>query len=294
MAFVNQFRPSLRKDVLDTLGRIQLLTRDEIESKLVVAINRFLSRPELAERRSVYVVPLSYNSGAFVRMLLEQRIKSSVERENIVFCKSIREALRRVDDGDAIILCDDNVSSGSQATSQFLRWFGIDREKWPEELRAEGGIEEVELGDNELKLLGKLKVGIAVCVRGQRSEEFVCNTLRSFGIDALVGIDAADILEEDTCLVPHMSENLKRELQLIGESVLHFAMTGRQAKSSELGGTAWATKSLGYDNQGSGLITLYNVPTSTVTALWCPGVYNNEPWTPLFLRRGYLRHVVYA
>jgi hypothetical protein len=32
----------------------------------------------------------------------------------------------------------------------------------------------------------------------------------------------------------------------------------------------------------------------TVAAFWCPGRFNGGSWIPLFLRRGYRKHLVFS
>jgi deoxynucleoside triphosphate triphosphohydrolase SAMHD1 len=49
---------------------------------------------------------------------------------------------------------------------------------------------------------------------------------------------------------------------------------------------------LGYGNAEGLLTTIFNVPVSTITALWCPGLFERRPWMPLLLRRGYLEQLV--
>ena len=50
--------------------------------------------------------------------------------------------------------------------------------------------------------------------------------------------------------------------------------------------------SLGYGNVGSVMTTMSGAPSHALTALWCPGVYDGQPWIPLFLRRGYRKYLV--
>jgi HD superfamily phosphohydrolase len=44
-------------------------------------------------------------------------------------------------------------------------------------------------------------------------------------------------------------------------------------------------RELGYGNMGKLLITAYNTPTVTLTALWAGGEVEGQPWAPLFPRR---------
>ena len=48
----------------------------------------------------------------------------------------------------------------------------------------------------------------------------------------------------------------------------------------------------GNGNIGTVMVTGSSAPSHTLTALWCPGVYEGQPWIPLFLRRGYRKKLV--
>ncbi|WP_420869819.1 phosphoribosyltransferase-like protein [Bradyrhizobium septentrionale] len=58
--------------------------------------------------------------------------------------------------------------------------------------------------------------------------------------------------------------------------------------------TILVKNALGYGNSEGRTVTLWNVSTSTFTALWCPGVVDGEPWFPLFIRRGYAGRLIVA
>lgn len=138
-AFVEQFQPRLREEVLELLGRITVLDRATLTNDLRAAIKRF-GRPASVKG---YVAALSPDSGNFVRMILDQELRDDLRASQWKVCKSLRDALAEAREGDWLLLCDDNVSSGSQADSQLLAWFGVDRSEWPEEQRGEGGISDV-------------------------------------------------------------------------------------------------------------------------------------------------------
>ncbi|WP_431356469.1 phosphoribosyltransferase-like protein [Microcella indica] len=44
-------------------------------------------------------------------------------------------------------------------------------------------------------------------------------------------------------------------------------------------------RALGYGNEGFLVISSFNTPTMTLTALWGSGLVNDAEWRPLFARR---------
>ncbi len=57
---------------------------------------------------------------------------------------------------------------------------------------------------------------------------------------------------------------------------------------------ALAADAVGYGGIGSVMVTPTSAPSHAITALWCPGAYSGQPWLPLFLRRGYRKHLVFG
>ena len=99
-----------------------------------------------------FIVPLSPNSGNHVRTIIEQDLKEQMRKMGWNFCHSVSEVLGQAKPNDNLLLCDDNVSSGSQALAQFLSWFNQPREEWPPNIQGEAGIDDVALRANDIAL----------------------------------------------------------------------------------------------------------------------------------------------
>lgn len=291
-AFLGQFPHHLRDNMAEILAGpngITFLGR----AKTVELLDKAIADIPISDsdgRR--YLVPLSPNSGHFVNMLFKQ------DRQLLgwTFSHSLSEALGRAKVGDTIILCDDNVSSGSQARSQFLSWYGVPREQWPDDLRAEAGIDDSMLSENARSLMAQLSVGIAVCVKGNRAEANLRGSLADLPFGRFLGIYAGDSLDHSASDFDALPDELQTFLRTVGSSVLRHARRREPQwvdKPSVLEERCEAD-ALGYGGLKGMLVTPFNVPTSTLPALWCPGMVNGEPWMPLFIRRGYLRHLVVA
>ena len=241
-----------------------------------------------------YIVALSPNSGNFVRMLVEQELRDRLMEMGWSIGKSIREVFGKAQQEEDLILCDDNIVSGSQAECQFLAWFNIPRDEWEPNQRSEHGIEDDALDERDLNLLRSMHLGIAVCRGSEAASDRLGPRLQSLGIGNFHGVySAGDVTPENVDL----SDPLKTFLGNVGRDVLAYCRYGASGGASSLSAeerTDCEGNSLGYSNAGGLLSTVYNVPVSTLTCLWCPGLFNGDPWMPLLIRRGYLQHLVLA
>jgi hypothetical protein len=87
------------------------------------------------------------------------------------------------------------------------------------------------------------------------------------------------------------SLNLKTYLIEVGQSVLAWSKSHGETLS-EADRAFCEANAFGYGGAGGLLATATNVPTSTVPALWCPGLHNGSPWMPLLIRQNKLKHLV--
>jgi hypothetical protein len=225
-------------------------------------------------------------------MILEQENREYLREQGWTVCKTIAEALGRAQAGDLVVLCDDNASSGSQAECQLRAWLGQARETWSAELRGEQGIEDRPLSPNDQDRLRAVRVSLAVCATDTEAIERLAVVAADLQI-TFEGIHSGHAVAGTA----QLSNELREELRLIGTELLLHCRWRKdhpgETPSAELAGRC-AEDALGYGGKCGLLATLFSVPASTITALWCPGIYNGEPWVPLFLRRGYFDHLVLA
>jgi hypothetical protein len=91
-----------------------------------------------------------------------------------------------------------------------------------------------------------------------------------------------------------LGDDLEKFLDDVGTHVLAWVRHGKSNLFDlELThGEACRRDALGYSGARGLACSPVNVPAGTVTALWCPGLYQGQPWIPLLMRRGYLKHLV--
>lgn len=277
-AFIDQFPPRLRAPMLQMLARTTFLDAPEVSNSLLSIIEAIGGTAD--------VVPLSPNSGAMARMVTEREAKGRFK--TVRFRREIREAIGE-GSADPIIFVDDNVSSGTQARAQFLAWSHVSRETWPAECVGEDGIFEAALGGEELERLRARPIWVAVCAGRTVAEEKLKALLHELAFKDFRGIRYRHAIER----AADWPDDLHKFLSEVGLSLM--AWTGFHKSPADLDERELEfckEKAFGYGNVGGLVATASNVPTATVTAVWCPGMHNGAPWVPLMIRQNKLRHLV--
>lgn len=289
--FLSQFPPRLREPFVEAFRKFQLLDRSLIVQSLLGSFDSFRKKIDNASR--IIVAPFTPDSGNWIRMLFEQEAKDHLVKYNAIFTKTLADALNeaRHNKQNAIFLVDDNIGSGSQASAQFRSWFGIPREKWPVDQQGEQGIEQTSLDPEERSVLCENQIGIGVCFGNHAAEDHLRQLLQELSIANFVGVHVGRQLDPQ---LGKLSKELFEFLGGVGTAVLAYSRFGsedvetlnkEQRKSCE-------RDAVGYGGGQWLLATPFNVPTSTYTALWCPGIYRGKPWVPLLIRRGYLKKLI--
>lgn len=288
-AFVSQFPPKLRP-LLNTAfaQQFELLHPDTAAAHLVGAISAL--RGVAADAKRLLVTGLSPDSGNMIRMFFDHYTRG--KHKDVTVAKDLHEALSEATLDDVIVLCDDNVGSGSQAQAQFRSWMNIPRNRWPTPQQKEGGIYRTALSTEEQEKFKKLRLGIAICAGKKSAEE----GLKKLLADELHFLNFLGLyLGQDLDDRPktHIPENLYKFLKNVGAEVLaHYRQGKALADLDEKTQQECLEDGAGYGDAQWLLATPYNVPTSTFTALWCPGMYQGRPWFPLLIRRGHLKELI--
>ena len=287
LAFVSQFPPRLRNALLEMLKSIQLLDRGVIASSMMTVLERIAGA---AAGKRLVVTGFSPDSGNLTRMLFEHELKKEVETRGWQISKSIEGAFDVMDDDSILVLCDDNIVSGSQASCQLWAWMGIPKETWPPEMRSEQGIFHTPLRPSDQESLKASKIAIAVAVGTDEADRRLRTTAAALGIVDFLGLQYAHPLEEYSL---NADGELTTLLQEVGRDVLAWARFGkRYIEISRSDQEDCDRDALGYHGKRGLLATGFNVPVSTCAALWCPGIFRGQPWVPLMIRRGYLNKLV--
>jgi hypothetical protein len=134
-------------------------------------------------------------------------------------------------------------------------------------------------------MLLKMSVGIAVCAGSKAVEENLRPVLTELGVSQFVGVTfGLDLAKEARA---RMSAELEKFMAFVGQAVL-------ESDRDAVPGVSASEDALGYGGIRGLVVTAWSVPSSTLTALWCPGFRGREPWVPLFVRRGYVSRLVIA
>ena len=291
--FINQFPPQFREDAKSLLLALNFLNRDAASNLLQIALRLTIEaiKTEKGETR-IHIVPLAGTSAHMMLELLKQEFRQELKAAGIKDHKSVHAMLGVAQAGDEVIFVDDNISSGTQFSAQLLRWVGLQNTSTSPEIRKEVGIELFELDNNAKLLLRSLNLRLATCVGKDTGNASVRENLLIAGdslnfCGVIFGRDLALNPSGVATSAPIKSEFLNF-LKTVGEECMRSAADLEEVDDS------CRSKALGYGNSQGRTITLWNVPTSTFTALWCPGIVDGEPWFPLFIRRGYADKLVVA
>ncbi|MGO9262900.1 MAG: HD domain-containing protein [Bryobacteraceae bacterium] len=181
-----------------------------------------------------------------------------------------------------MVIYDDNVGSGGQAGTVFSQWFGI--------THSDSDVEEKHadpLSPGDLEKLKHVPIFL-VFATGFRSglakiEQRLRELTRNPDVSGLI-IDPADL----NCFRP--AARVFSDPDQAQRARATFANAGRiaihdKAQEKQWSGEKIDDRILGYGNACGLTVFHYNVPTTTVTALWSTSRSEGARWTALFPRR---------
>lgn len=193
---------------------------------------------------------------------------------------NMRASADQLRDGSPIVFYEDNIESSGQAKTVLQQWLGDAQEKWfVDERHAD------TLPSNKIEILRRAPIKF-LFVTGQRKGltgliEFAKETLGNNQISGQV------IYPQDgSCFRPTAGVFDSRASADKARDV--FRRVGSLAvadKRAEWGDTKTDNRLLGYGNSGGLTVFYYNVPASTVTALWRSCTEVEPGWMALFPRR---------
>ena len=251
----------------------------------LTTVNRLAPALRAIARPGVDVVSFSPTSGTQIYSWLRQELRAD---KNFRFPADATAALLDGKDDEPIVFVDDNASTGVQARAQFLNFIGIPKSKWPAECQNEDSLYS-SLSAAAQAALKKRDIYLLVSAGSARANDVISGCLRDNGYQNFKGLKFAESLG-GTYSWP---APLKRFLSDVGRSAFawsHFRK--RLPKLTKAQRTRCNDNAFGYANAGGLIATLQSVPTGTVTALWCPAIYNGQPWMPLILRANRLKDLV--
>lgn len=184
--------------------------------------------------------------------------------------------------GQPIIFVDDFVGSGNQACDILAAMFNRD------DLRRPLGEHREKLPQDQVVAMLSVPVAflfVAGWNLGLKAIREICPLLKlNAKVFALLDDDHLHFADE----VLHKDRSISQEAATA--FLTRCADIGRQLVESEPGdkpieAEKIESRKLGYGNRGMLLVTPFNTPTQTLTALWKDGEVDGQPWAPLFPRR---------
>ena len=276
-AFLSQFPPRLRDEAGDLVMGIEMIENDAVVEGFRQQIAELPPGP-------LQVVPLSRSSGVEVRNWIKAAT-GGLNRD--LAYPTVGEALQGPDNVP-IVFVDDNISSGTQARAQLLSWMGVPQENWPGNCAEEDDL-ETALAPEVATRFRTRPMHVFAALGRQEANGIVHGCLTTEGH---VGFRSV-LVGRDIAASTPISPELKKFLRLVGRTLVARVRFGSEFDELEpVQKTGCESDALGYGNAGACIATSVNVPTATYTALWLPGMYGNQPWMPLLLRRKKLRHLV--
>lgn len=285
--FTRQFPVSLRREILDILAGGEVIGR----SRMRRALDQIVRQLSPGDAVPLIVCRFSPNSGNFTGMILEQERRDEYETKGHIFVRSLSELeielARERKRAPCVVFVDDQFATGGQAEAQLRQWSGMSRDLWPERLQGEQNIEVSALRPSTRRHFEKGSIALAFVFGTDAGKARIENVARELGFDGL----QASFHNSLPSRRPHMSEPMRRFLTEVGTELLKRVRYGNAVVTPEHM-AALRSDALGYGGEASVIMTLFNAPSHAITALWCPGVFAGQPWLPLFLRRGYRKHLV--
>lgn len=285
-AFILQFPPRLRTEVLQLISSFNVLGRTIFASAIASGIRGI----PLEGDQKGFIAALSPDSGSNVRMIAEHELTDGLPN-GWSFVKSIREVFEFAKRGDTLVLCDDNVTSGSQAICQMKAWLGVEKANWTEQEMSEQGIEDVAFSDRDKSVFLQLDLKLVVANGSADANTNLMSGFSMLGISRFKGLSFVQSIADTP---RKLSPELEQFLSGVGTSLISWCRYGEEDPSvlDDLKLENCKSDALGYSGARALMCTPLNVPTGTLTPFWAPGYFNGEPWMPLLIRRGYLKKLI--
>jgi hypothetical protein len=177
--------------------------------------------------------------------------------------------------GKPIVFVDDFLGTGRSSVNILCGWLGVEP---PDPLDEGRG----ELSQREQTLLRQTSLHFVFLAELNGGREYLADNLKSLGLNGTVDVlsQAAAVESIDAVAARHPGypwPEFKEFCLDVGFQVL----LDQRNKPKE-----WREKrKLGYGNNGLLVVSAFNTPTATTTALWKNGKFDQRDWVPVFPRR---------
>ncbi len=264
--FISQFPEPLMAPALKMLQLMEMIDEDNCKE----AVHDALRESRFSGRERSIVAPLGSASDSAGRLLYALR---ELEADTLTDA-TVRRA-------DHLAFYDDNINSGLQTLNIFAEWLGYEL---PDELDLNE--EHVQqLGDEARSRLRELPITLIFAVGSEGADEKLRGYLTLLGIsNDNIEIYIRRRLPADERLFSGGRSRFQDDRKIdLGDflSELGARLLVAEGKSEK---TA-KERALGYGGAQALVAFPYNVPTMTITALWCRSRSDKETWIPLLERR---------
>jgi hypothetical protein len=255
------------------LANVKMLDRED----LYQAMTRFLkTHPEF---EGAWVAPFGDTKDSGI---IQSYYAEDARAQGLISESGSLERYVARGDGRPIIFVDDICGSGSQACDILAAMLGR------EELRRKLGEHREKLPEEQATVLRSVPLAFLFVAGWKAGLDAIREICPQLGLNAKV---FAMLTDDELQFAPDV---LVKEGAITRETadafMIRCAEIGRQLirckpRPEPLAPDVVEERALGYGNRGLLLVTSYNTPSHTLTALWEEGVVDGQPWKPLFPRR---------
>lgn len=266
-----------KSKILDWIGQYP---EDCLEMALATVLGiRMLSRDDACAGLEAFHGANPAYQGAAVVPLGEPKDGSAVHTYHLGdVTKKIGYSLRTLESalltGEPIVFADDLIGRGSSAISIFEAMLGETPTTSLNETRAE------PLSADAVSRLRDRKIAVIFSTGFPEGKNALEARLEELGLTAVVHVNDFNIPTVEGVLSSGGFDK---------DKIQHFRTTSEtigRALLADGHSQEWAEgRAFGYGNTGSLVVTSYNAPTLTLTALWQSGIVDGVPWRALLPRR---------
>jgi len=288
-SFVNQFPTTLNRQspINDGIGLQEVILCFLEQLKVYdekILINILKAKIEKI-KKTTPVIGVSPLGGIFDSAAhLMYPIRNLTADENVKFGMLDDELILK---SDHLIIFDDNINSGLQLLNIMAKWLG-EYDNLPENLKLDEEHDVKTLLDNQaiLKFKNNIPITFVYSIGFEGVEEKVRNLLYThLKIEqSNIFVEINTVFKEEEKIFTGANSKFQHERKNDLREFLIDVSTEilkREGKTED----QIANRTLGYANSQAMALFPYNVPTMTITALWCGGEIKGNVWNPLIRRR---------
>lgn len=187
-----------------------------------------------------------------------------------------QRSLRPIPDGDSLCLFDDFLMSGKQARTAVQQLLGLPADL--DEHLAD------ELASHEASTFRERRIHFRFAAAHTSGVCALKELISEISLQA--DVRAMHSIDTDTLRKAVGTEEYDELSAFLADVGFSLLMSTRHVDDP----VKWTEelcreRALGYSGFELLVASFYNVPTTTVTAVWADGIYRNQPWVPLLPRR---------